>query len=465
MKNFVFLLFFVITGIQFFLVDINAVALSFFFLNYFVLMIIMYYHFFLEKEYSPYISAFLIFNLLFFIIAPLAQISKIDPDIQTHVNTLPYNWQQTVVANIYILIFNSVFFTSYLYFKNKVNRKIIKPYKVRKQLPFDILVILVISVLILLFNLGYIQDKLMTPTWKLQFDSAKSVKIIISKVLFSLPLAGIAMCIMYFKKKNKKPINWLVVVGALIVFLVLILIFKNPFMEKRSGLGPVYFSIIFLFLPKLLNSNIKTTLILYFSLIIAMPILAVFTHINHSFSEVIKNPKIITESLSEDVLLSNFNTMHFDAYANFLATMDNVATQGFSFGEQLTSAIFFFVPRSIWPAKPITSGQFIGNYLIDNYSFWFNNISNPFVSEAYLNFGVVGIVLFAIILAYFFTKALCFLKSDDYLKKLVAFFMAIHMIYFLRGDFTNGFSQLVLVSFGIYVIPKSLKYLYKNIKI
>lgn len=463
MKNFIFLFFFILTGIQFFLVDIDLLVLSFFFINYVVFMVIMYYHFFLEKEYSPFISAYLIFNILFFIIAPLAQISKIDPELQMHVNYLPYNWHKTIVANVYILVFNIVFFISYLVFKKR--NKYVKPYETRKELPFDILVVLFISILILLFNLDYIEQKLMTPTWKLQFDNAKSIKIIISKVLFSVPLAGLALSIMYLKKKGKKPINFLFVIASIVIFLLLILVFKNPFMEKRSGLGPIYFSILFLFWPKIFNSNIKTTLVLYFSLILVMPMMAVFTHVNSSFSEVIANPKIITKSLNKDVLLSNFNTLNFDAYANFLATIESVSDFGYSFGEQLSGAIFFFIPRSIWDTKPVTSGQFVGNYLIEEHGFWFNNISNPFVSEAYLNFGIFGVILFAFIFAYFFSKALQLLKSDDYLKKIVAFFMAIHMVYFLRGDFTNGFSQLVLVSFGIYVLPKSIFYLYKGIKL
>lgn len=426
-------------------------------------MVIMYYHFFLEKDFSPFISAYLIFNILFFIIAPLAQISKIDPELQIHVNNLPYNWQKTIQANIYILIFNVVFFISYLFFKKK--NKYVRPYQIRKEIPFDILVILVLSILILVFNLDYIEQKLSTPTWRLKYDSAKSIKILISKVLFSLPLAGIALCVMYFKKKRKRSVNLIVVVSSILIFLALIIIFKNPFMEKRSGLGPIYFSILFLFWPKTINSNIKTTLILYFSLILLMPIVSVFTHVNASFSQVISNPKLITESINEDVLLSNFNTINFDAYVNFLATIENVSDYGYSFGEQLTSAVFFFVPRSIWESKPITSGQFIGDYLIEKHDFWFNNISNPLISEGYLNFGVFGIILFAFIFAFFFTKALQLLKSDDYLKKTLAFFIAIHMIYFLRGDFTNGFSQLILVSFGIYVIPKGLFCLYKGLKL
>ena len=425
-------------------------------------MVIMYYHFFLEKEFSPFISAYLIFNLLFFIIAPLSQIYT---ETKIYVNNFPYNWAEAIRANCYILLFNIVFFISYVVLKKR--HKKVKRYKVNKTLPFNILVVLVICILILVFNIGFIQEKLMTPTWKLQYDNNKSIKIVISKVLFSLPLAGVAMCVMYFKTriKNKNAVNWLTVLISICVFLLLIVVFKNPFMEKRSGLGPIYFCLIFLFIPKLLNSNIKTTVILYFSLIVLMPLLAVFTHVNSSFIEVIKKPSLLLKSLNGDVLLSNFDTLNFDAYANFLASIEYVSVEGFSLGEQLTSAFLFFIPRSIWESKPHTSGQVIGDYLIENHGFWFNNLSNPFISEAYLNFGVIGIIVFAFSLAFFLTKALQFLKSDDYLKKTVAFFIAIHMIFFLRGDFTNGFSQLILVSFGIYAIPKMLTHIFKGIKL
>jgi len=423
-------------------------------------MVIMYYHFFLEKEHSPFMSAYLIFNLLFFIIAPLSQIYS---ETATYVNNYPYNWLEAIRANIYILIFNITFFVSYIVLKKK--HSYVKSYVISKKLPFNILIILLLSLVVLLLNIDYIQQKLMTPTWKLQYDNNKSIKIIISKVLFSIPLAGVALCVMYFKKKNRNATNWLTILISLGIFLFLILVFKNPFMEKRSGLGPIYFCLIFLFIPKLLNSNIKTTLVLYFSLIFLMPLIAVLTHLNSSFSEVLKNPSLVLKSLNKDVLFSNFDTLNFDAYANFLATIKYVSVEGFSKGEQLTSAFFFFVPRSIWHTKPSTTGQLIGDYLIKDYGFWFNNLSNPFVSEAYLNFGVFGIVIFAFFLAFFLTKALIYFKSLDYLKKTVAFFIAIHLIYFLRGDFTNGFSQLILVSFGIYVIPKVVIYIFKGVKL
>lgn len=423
-------------------------------------MVIMYYHFFLEKDYSPFLSAYLIFSLLFFIIAPLAQIYT---ETKVYVNNFPYHWLEAIRANFYILLFNITFFISYMVLKK--HHKVVRNYEIKKTLPFDILVILVLSILILVFNIDYIQEKLMTPTWKLQYDNNKSIKIIISKVLFSVPLAGVALCVMYFKKKNVNAVNWITVLVSVCIFLLLIIVFKNPFMEKRSGLGPIYFCLIFLFIPKLLNSNIKTTLILYFSLIVLMPLLAVFTHVNSSFSEVVKNPALLFKSLNGEVLLSNFDTLNFDAYANFLATIEYVSVEGFSFGQQLTSAFLFFVPRSMWQNKPHTTGQVIGDYLIENHSFWFNNLSNPFISEAYLNFGIIGIILFAFILAFVITKAILFLKSKDYLKKTLAFFLAIHLIYFLRGDFTNGFSQLILVGFGIYIIPKMIVFVFKGIKL
>ena len=179
----------------------------------------MYYHFFLEKDFSPFISAYLIFNLLFFIIAPLAQIYT---ETETYVNNFPYHWAEAIRANVYILLFNIIFFVSYIVFKKQ--HKIVTEYKTKKTLPFDILVILVLSILILVFNIDYIQEKLMTPTWKLQYDNNKSIKIIISKVLFSIPLAGVSMCVMYFKNKNRNAVNWMTVLVSICIYYKIILI-------------------------------------------------------------------------------------------------------------------------------------------------------------------------------------------------------------------------------------------------
>jgi len=74
--------------------------------------------------------------------------------------------------------------------------------------------------------------------------------------------------------------------------------------------------------------------------------------------------------------------------------------ESITYGRQLVGALLFFVPRSIWPNKPVGSGHFVAeNMLMTRYSFWFTNISMPFPGEGYINFGILGIILFAFILA------------------------------------------------------------------
>jgi hypothetical protein len=73
------------------------------------------------------------------------------------------------------------------------------------------------------------------------------------------------------------------------------------------------------------------------------------------------------------------------------------------------------VPRKIWENKPISSGEFIGNYLRDTYGnkYSFTNLSNPYVSEGYLNFGILGVIMFAIFLAFFMSRMTNWVNGDN----------------------------------------------------
>jgi hypothetical protein len=137
--------------------------------------------------------------------------------------------------------------------------------------------------------------------------------------------------------------------------------------------------------------------------------------------------------------------------------MDYVKEYGFSFGHQLLSAFLFFVPRGIWEGKPISTGELVGNHLIETYNFSYSNLSNPLVSEGYIKFGIMGVIIAPIVLAIVLVKAIAWLKSEDYLKKMMAFYLAIHLIFLLRGDFTNGYTYYVGALIGVIIIPKFIE--------
>ena len=89
--------------------------------------------------------------------------------------------------------------------------------------------------------------------------------------------------------------------------------------------------------------------------------------------------------------------MNYDASQLFMATMK---TETITYGNQLSGALLFFVPRSVWPEKPKGSGHF----LTEKYNGVFNNVSMPFFAEGYINFGWFGIIGFTVFIALLTSK-------------------------------------------------------------
>ena len=94
--------------------------------------------------------------------------------------------------------------------------------------------------------------------------------------------------------------------------------------------------------------------------------------------------------------------------------------------------------------------------MIDDFGFNYNNLSNPLVSEGYINYGLIGVIIMAILLSYFVIKFIGWLQSSDTLKEIIAFYFSVHLIFLLRGDFTNGLAYFVGTFIGVYIIPKVL---------
>lgn len=75
--------------------------------------------------------------------------------------------------------------------------------------------------------------------------------------------------------------------------------------------------------------------------------------------------------------------------------------KGFSYGNNILSAIFSFVPRSIWPSK----SEGLGTSIIQEFGDYFPNVSSPYFLEWYADFGLPGILIGATILAIAMARA------------------------------------------------------------
>lgn len=433
-----------------------------FIVNFLLLWGITYYSIFLEKRFSPFISVFLVFNLLFFIVAPIIQIDDIVKDSLEggrFIQNFPYTESKCIRANTYLFIFNLMFFVSYIILNKKIKDENVAQDKTIQysNVPIVLSLLAFLSIMIVLINFNTISFQFQNEFYKEVEATSTSKYLIIQKFLFFIPLSGVILAYNYLSdKKKKKSSNYYFVVLYLLLFLVLVFFLKNPLTEKRNALGPIYITLIFVFFKTIINTNFKTMRFMFLSMILLFPVLTILTHSRYSLSQMISRPTVLTTNFQYLHVNDAFNSLHYDAYPNFLATIDYFDKKKVVYGEPLAGGLLFFVPRSVWHNKPESTGFKIGNYLIDKYGFNFNNLSNPYISEAYLNFGFLGILIYPVLLALFFRKMILWLKGHDILKSVFAFYVAIYLMYFLRGDFTNGFAYLVSTYLAIIFVPKAI---------
>ncbi len=85
----------------------------------------------------------------------------------------------------------------------------------------------------------------------------------------------------------------------------------------------------------------------------------------------------------------------YDAWTSLAATLQHCAEQGHTGGRQIIGSMLFFVPQSVWPAKPAGSGALIGtdDGLLDA------DAACTFIAEGYIDFGLPGSLVFTAVLA------------------------------------------------------------------
>lgn len=209
---------------------------------------------------------------------------------------------------------------------------------------------------------------------------------------------------------------------------IMTLITNFPLSLPRFYVAGVYIPLIFALWKSLINKPLTFRLILLFG------ILYVFPFLNQG--RTVDNADEIEFSLAPNYDM--FLHGHFDAFQNGARVIMNDLV---TYGNQLLGCIFFWVPRSMWPNKPIGSGGFIA----ERFHMWFDHISVNYWAEGWINFGIVGLLLFSVILAYI--NARCdytFWQKKHNLLFSYCFLLYIGMIIFiLRGDMISSVAFVV----------------------
>ena len=161
--------------------------------------------------------------------------------------------------------------------------------------------------------------------------------------------------------------------------------------------------------------------------------------------------QLIKESIKNFELSDRLSNGDFDCYTMLGRTIRYMRIYGITNGKQLLSSILFFVPRGLWPSKSIGSGALV----IEAQGGIFTNVSSPMPAEALINFGYLGIVLFASSIAIVFKKMdrqACNFRSNNVLIKKNSFWWNLQYDYcalygltylLMRGDMLSGVSNIV----------------------
>jgi oligosaccharide repeat unit polymerase len=109
-------------------------------------------------------------------------------------------------------------------------------------------------------------------------------------------------------------------------------------------------------------------------------------------------------NLNFDFDLDVFFVGHYDAYEMFVHSIDYVETNGPTMGRQLLGTILFWVPRSIWINKPVSTAVYLSEEYLDyNYNIYNFNVSSPYIEEFYIDFHVFGVVIGSFLMGVFFS--------------------------------------------------------------
>ena len=150
-------------------------------------------------------------------------------------------------------------------------------------------------------------------------------------------------------------------------------------------------------------------------------------------------------------------TGHFDGYQNFVRVLElDLITSG----RQFLGAILFFVPRSLWETKPIGSGTFLSEIL--RLEYW--NIAMPLIGEGYINFGIVGSILFMFLFGILLgnlDRVAWKLKTsnDSHIFLFYYYFLFGWVFYILRGDLINALPVLVGFTLAFWLLVLILNFL------
>lgn len=390
-----------------------------------------------NRPYSLY-KVFHIFYLFFFCLAPILQYKSNVKMLGTYFSEQNYILTSTYCL-IILLVFNVVYICSTYFVSNKLvleSRYLQRPGKCelsKSKTIFMMIVSIGISVYFLWFN-NFNLVSLFVRGGELvnRQEIGSSAQLIISFFLRPMPMIFFLGATIMKVRSN----------FILVVLFLSVIITAPPTGMARLAVAAMYIPIVLWLVPALRKKNVFA-FVMVFGLLVIFPLLSGFRYYNGD------------SKLAVSLNFDQFLDMNFDAYSMFMRVLVNdIVTNG----HQLLGVLLFWVPRSIWLDKPVGSGF----YVAETTGLSFNNISMPYFGEGYINFGMIGVLIFTFLIAWFLAKTDFIywhrISREDKSLENIRYFMLLGLLMFvLRGDLLSGCAYTCGFLASFYVVRWIIK--------
>jgi hypothetical protein len=221
-------------------------------------------------------------------------------------------------------------------------------------------------------------------------------KAFIGSMLF-LGVQSVTTCLVAARFRASR--RWLASLAPLLVVIGLLAIARNPFNAPRFMLlavwGPVMLALV----------GGKVPVAWFYAgcllaLTVVFPVLNVTTRAGlDGFDD-----------LSQISVVGNFfDIPSIDVFDMAVHAVRFMSVHEHMWGEKLVAILLFFVPRALWPGKPIVGGLDIGNELFAAGMYGTPNLSFFMGCDLYMDFGFIGVALGGVVAALALHSAL---KAD-----------------------------------------------------
>ncbi|ACF14595.1 hypothetical protein Ctha_2143 [Chloroherpeton thalassium ATCC 35110] len=134
------------------------------------------------------------------------------------------------------------------------------------------------------------------------------------------------------------------------------------------------------------------------------------------------------------------------------------------YGESYLATIFFWIPRNLWPNKPVGFGKQMVKWIQPNLYHTNHSLAGNYVAEAVANYGYFGYIL-AIAMIYIVIKLMSYyVKSNNIYKIIIAVIYIVSIPDLIWGGFFSFFVRATLSSMFcvviIFFMKKIIIYLY-----